>query len=52
MLQHLGGHEMAKIMETKVAKFGCAAMTENGFADTIRFPGGNTIVVGEDICIR
>ena len=43
---------MAEIVETEVAKFGGAAMAEEGFGDTVRFPRGDSVVVGEDIPVR
>ena len=50
-LEHLSGHEMAKIVQTKVAKPGGAAMTEEGFRHTIRLPGSDATVVGKYICL-
>lgn len=46
-MQHFGGHEMAKIVQTKMAKLGGVAMTEEGFRDTVRLPGGDATVARE-----
>lgn len=51
-LQHFGGHEMAEIVQAKVAKPGGAAMADKGFRYTVRLPRGDTAVIGEQVCIR
>ena len=51
-LQHFGGHEVAEIVQAKVAKPGAAAMADKGFRHTVRLPRADTAVIGEQVCIR
>jgi hypothetical protein len=39
-VEHLGGHEVAEVVEAEGSEAGGAAVTEEGFGDAVGFPGG------------
>ena len=47
-LEHLGRHEVAKIVQTELAKAGGSSVSQEGLGDPVRFPGSGATVVAED----
>jgi transposase len=46
-VEHLGGHEVAQVVEPERSQPGVAAVPQEGFGDPVRFPCGGAAIVAE-----